>query len=210
MATVKLTKNAMRDEQVKLSQLEKYLPTLQLKKAMLQIEVNTAALIFENLEYQTLSFKKELDQSAHLLHHEKAYQIIEATKVKKVETITENIAGAEIPIYQGTQFAVAQYSFFSTPVWFDVFVDKARELVAFVKQCKVAFDRKSLLEKELREVSIRVNLFEKVMIPRVKANIKKIKIFIGDQDLAAIAQAKAAKKKIMARKMKRIEDREAG
>ena len=40
MAEVKLTKNELRGQQVRLTQLRKYLPTLQLKKAMLQSEVN--------------------------------------------------------------------------------------------------------------------------------------------------------------------------
>ncbi|HEY5259666.1 MAG TPA: V-type ATP synthase subunit D, partial [Rhabdochlamydiaceae bacterium] len=53
--------------------------------------------------------------------------------------------------------------------------------------------------KELRDVSIRVNLFEKILIPRAQGNIRKIKIFLGDQQLAAVCQAKVAKQKILER-----------
>jgi V/A-type H+-transporting ATPase subunit D len=53
-------------------------------------------------------------------------------------------------------------------------------------------------------VSIRVNLFEKVLIPRAQENIKKIRIFLGDQQLSAVAQAKVAKLKIKARAKKEI------
>jgi V/A-type H+-transporting ATPase subunit D len=59
--------------------------------------------------------------------------------------------------------------------------------------------RKKLLEKEYKEVSIRLNLFEKVLIPKAKENIKKIKIYLGDQQLAAVCQSKMAKKKILER-----------
>ena len=45
-------------------------------------------------------------------------------------------------------------------------------------------------------MSIRVNLFEKILIPRALRNIKKIKVFLGDQQLAAVSQAKVAKAKI--------------
>jgi len=45
-----------------------------------------------------------------------------------------------------------------------------------------------------------VNLFEKVLIPRSQENIKKIRIFLGDQQLSAVAQAKVAKRKILLRK----------
>ncbi len=44
MADFKLTKNELRAQQKRLAQLEKYLPTLQLKKAMLQAEVQKARL----------------------------------------------------------------------------------------------------------------------------------------------------------------------
>ena len=50
MAEIKLTKNELRSQQNKLNQLEKYLPTLQLKKAMLQIEVNEARLEISKCE----------------------------------------------------------------------------------------------------------------------------------------------------------------
>lgn len=209
MAQVKLTKNAMRDEQVKLAQLEKYLPTLQLKKAMLQVEVNNATTILDEAYARTMRQKEELEAMSYLLGHEKAYQVLEALKIGNIELDYENIAGAEIPIFQGVTFHKVDYSLLMTPVWFDAWVGQGQALVRSVEECKVLRERKELLEKELREVSIRVNLFEKVMIPRVKANIKKIKIFMGDQDLAAIAQAKAAKRKIIERKAKRQDQREA-
>ena len=69
------------------------------------------------------------------------------------------------------------------------------------EKIKIARREKRGLEKELREVSIRVNLFEKILIPRALDNIKKIKIFLGDQQLAAVAQAKVSKKKILGTKM---------
>ena len=47
------------------------------------------------------------------------------------------------------------------------------------------------------------NLFEKILIPRAKANIKKIKVFLGDQLLAAVSQAKVAKTKVMLNKEKK-------
>ncbi len=61
-------------------------------------------------------------------------------------------------------------------------------------------EKKRALQKELRDVSIRVNLFEKILIPRSQDNISKIRIFLGDQQLAAVAQAKVAKQKIERRK----------
>jgi V/A-type H+-transporting ATPase subunit D len=48
-----------------------------------------------------------------------------------------------------------------------------------------------------------VNLFEKVMIPQAMENIKRIAVFLQDQQLAAVARAKVAKSKIEAKKGER-------
>ena len=92
------------------------------------------------------------------------------------------------------------FSLFATPVWMEAAIGQIQELILFREKIQVADQRVIALEKELREVSIRVNLFEKIMIPRAIENIKKIKIFLGDQELAAVCQAKVSKKKILARK----------
>jgi V/A-type H+-transporting ATPase subunit D len=49
-----------------------------------------------------------------------------------------------------------------------------------------------------------VNLFEKILIPRAQQNIKKIKIFLGDQLLAAVCQAKVSKQKILKRAQEQL------
>jgi V/A-type H+-transporting ATPase subunit D len=71
----------------------------------------------------------------------------------------------------------------------------------------VTNEQRQALEKEWREVSIRVNLFEKILIPRAVENIRKIKVFLGDQQLAAVSRAKVAKTKIEASKKKAFDVR---
>ncbi len=84
-------------------------------------------------------------------------------------------------------------------MWFESAILGIKELVTVRERIRIAEEKKRALEKELREVSIRVNLFEKILIPRAQENIKKIKIFLGDLQLAAVSQAKVAKKKILLR-----------
>ena len=55
--------------------------------------------------------------------------------------------------------------------------------------------RTRLLGEELRTTTQRVNLFEKVKIPEAKENIRVIRIFMGDQQTAAVARSKIAKGK---------------
>ena len=208
MAQIKLTKNELRDQQLRLNQLEKYLPTLQLKKAMLQVEVNNAIYEIEGFRkaYKDEKEKNEIFQS--LLTDPEARPLFEGTTILEVKKRYENIAGAEIPFFESVVFEEVDYALFDTPLWIDDALESLRSLISAKEKIHVVEEKKSILEKELREVSIRVNLFEKVMIPRTKANIKKIKVFLGDQELASVAQAKVAKNKIILRK-KLMEEQES-
>ena len=111
----------------------------------------------------------------------------------------ENIAGVEIPIFERVVFRPPDYFLFDTPAWTDAAVEQVREIVIAIERLTIAQEKKRALEKELRDVSIRVNLFEKVLIPRSIGNIRKIKVFLGDQQLAAVAQAKVTKRKLVRR-----------
>jgi V/A-type H+-transporting ATPase subunit D len=199
---IKYTKTELRNQQVKLAQLQKYLPTLQLKKALLQIEVASAALEIANITVFLKNEEKQVERFQLLLSERYGPTAVASASVESVISQTENIAGVEIPIFEKVLFHEPYYSLFDTPPWLDSAVEGLRGFVVIREKLNIAKMRKKALEKELREVSIRVNLFEKIMIPRSLQNIKKIKIFLGDQQLAAVAQAKVAKKKILLRKRK--------
>jgi V/A-type H+-transporting ATPase subunit D len=128
-----------------------------------------------------------------------ASDLFSAVKILKVDRSYENVAGVEIPNFERVAFEPSTYTLFDTPVWFESAILGIKDLITVREKIKIAEEKKRALEKELREVSIRVNLFEKILIPRSLENIKKIKIFLGDQQLAAVSQAKVAKKKILLR-----------
>lgn len=202
MAQIKYTKMELRSQNIRLGQLEKYLPTLQLKKAMLQLEINQCLLDLEKLQISLKSISDKIAFYASLYSNTDAKILHSCCQIKSVKKHFENIAGVEIPVFESVVFIPYSYAFFDTPFWIESGVQDLQKLIEYREQIKIFQEKKRLLEKELREVSIRVNLFEKIMIPRTKENIKKIKIFLGDQQLAAVSQAKASKKKILQRKKK--------
>lgn len=200
MADVKLTKNELRGQQFKLNQLEKYLPTLQLKKAMLQSEVNEVRAEILRLENAFDASRLTASHSGGLLSERIGLDLKLAAKVDRIDKEYENIAGVDIPIFKDVVFKPFDYPLFSTPAWLDVVIENLRKMAIARAKVLIAKEKKAAIEKELREVSIRVNLFEKNLIPKAKNNIKKIKVFLGDQELAAVGQAKVAKSKIEQRK----------
>jgi V/A-type H+-transporting ATPase subunit D len=204
VSDIKLTKNELRDQQKKLGQLEKYLPTLQLKKAMLQVEVTEAQQAIDALCSERAQVRESVDTYRSLLAERTSIQAEETVQITQINKGHENIAGVDVPYFESVEFAPLSYSLFETPPWVDAAVEGLRRLVTMGVKIAIGQEKKEALEHELREVSIRVNLFEKILIPRSKANIKKIKVFLGDQELAAVSQAKVAKEKIEARKSEEL------
>ena len=200
MAEIKLTKNELRNQQLRLAQLQKYLPTLQLKKAMLQLEVQEARQEIAREEKKYQQEREKINSYAALLTDKIALDPQKVMQVKEIKRRYENIAGVEVPYFESVEFISFDYNLFDTPPWVDGVILGLRGLGTAKVKTEIAYEKKIALEKELREVSIRVNLFEKILIPRALKNIKKIKVFLGDQQLAAVSQAKVAKAKIVERK----------
>jgi len=196
MAQLRLTKNELRSQQHKLEQLLKYLPTLQLKKTLLQTQVNETRYQLKELYDELEAQKESIEEYAALLSKKLPVNIMEIVQIKELRRRYENIAGAEVPLFEEVIFSDIPYVLFDTPVWIEGVIDGLRQFSWIRGKISVVDERKRVFKKELHEVSVRVNLFEKILIPRCETNIKKIKIFLEDQFLASIGQAKAAKKKI--------------
>ena len=193
---IKLTKNELRSEQNRLQLLNKYLPTLQLKKAMLQAEVSEAKNEIAGLNAELEILDQAVESFRSVLNDPVVFEIDLAYKVQEIKKHYENIAGVEVPKLDDVVFEPFFYRLIDTPAWVDSAVFQLRGLSVAKAKIEIAEEKKTALERELREVSIRVNLFEKILIPRALENIKKIKIFLGDQQLASVSRAKVAKAKI--------------
>ena len=200
--STKLSKTELRIQQTRLTQFLRYLPTLQLKKAMLQVEVMAAQMEIVGLQDLFSLSRQQVEAFASFFTEKVSCDLLGYADILHVKKRYENIAGVEIPILDKVIFRDVDYFLFDTPVWTDSAMELVREMAVLREKLFIAEEKRRALEKELRDVSIRVNLFEKVLIPRAQVNISKIRIFLGDQQLAAVAQAKVAKKKIALRRFK--------
>jgi V/A-type H+/Na+-transporting ATPase subunit D len=210
MAEIKLTKNELRNQQMHLAQLQKYLPTLQLKKAMLQTVVQEVRGSIQKQEEELDARRQQAATFSPLLATKTTIDPLEAVKIKTLHKRYENVAGVEVPYFEGVEFEEFHYSLSETAPWVDAAIVELRALVEKREQIKVAHEQREALEVEWRKVSILVNLFEKILIPRAIENIRIIKVFLGDQQLAAVSRAKVAKTKIEAsKKSARGQEKEA-
>jgi V/A-type H+-transporting ATPase subunit D len=196
MAEIKLNKTEQKKQKNLLGQLTKYLPTLQLKKQQLQVEVDGVRTGAEDIMKEMQKVCDSMSSWSALLSQPLPFSVSSLVKVKEVVKTSENIAGVEVPLFESISFSILDYSYLFTPVWLDRAVVEFEALITLREKYKIIKEKLSLLEEELRQTNIKVNLFEKRMIPECKENIRKIKIFLGDQEIAAICNAKIAKDKL--------------
>lgn len=195
MPKIRLTKGELKRQRDSLRQYERYLPTLQLKKQQLQMEIlRQRNLLKERHEKEKLALS-HIESWAGLLSDE-GVEISKWLKPQKETVDSRNIAGVDIPLFRNLEFPDAQYDLFFAPLWVDAAVVSLRELASLRRETEIIYKGVDILNSELRQTTQRVNLFEKVKIPQAKESIRLIKIYIGDQMTNAVGRSKMAKRKI--------------
>lgn len=197
MAKIKLTKNEQKIQKDALKMYQRYLPTLTLKKQQLQTEIRAIDAKAKEVRAKRVALEKEFDEWISVFGEEKAFKPGMVT-VKNIRKGVGNIAGVTIPVYEGADFSRGDYDLYETPLWIDLAADRMEKALSLDLEAEVLDEQVRLLSKELRTTTQRVNLFEKVKIPETKANIKKISVYLGDEQVAAVVRSKISKKKLQA------------
>ena len=197
MAKVKLTKTEVKKQRDALKQYTRFLPTLQLKKQQLQLEMRLCLERIEENEKQEEASKQALASWSALFGDNAVTDRVAAVlKVKQIRTSEMNIAGVEVPVYEGVDFQTIPYDFFVEEPYLDDAVEAIRKIVEIQSQREIIRRQYACIAQELRVTTQRVNLFEKVKIPETKEIIRLINIAIGDADTSAVVRSKIAKKKL--------------
>ena len=195
MAKLKLTKNELKAQKDALKMYKRYLPTLTLKKQQLQTEIRTIDARAKEVRAKREALEKEFSRWLAVFGEEDAFKPDMVT-VRNIRKGVGNIAGVTIPVYEGADFSRGDYDLYSTPLWIDLAADRMEKALEYDLEADVLDEQVRLLSKELRTTTQRVNLFEKVKIPDTKANIKRITVYLGDQQVAAVVRGKISKKNL--------------
>lgn len=192
MAKIKLTKNELKKQKDALKMYRRYLPTLMLKKQQLQGEIRITDMRLAELKVE----KDLLNQSFKTwvaVFGEKGIFTADILKISSLRTSQGNIAGVMIPIFEGAEFKITPYDLARTPLWLDYAVEKMKQVLLLDLEAQIVEEQRRRLDRELRVTTQRVNLFEKIKIPETRGNIKKIQVYLGDQQTSAVVRGKIAK-----------------
>jgi len=192
MAKIKLTKTELKAQTDALKRFQRFLPMLQLKKQQLQGEIAGIVAKAEAVTAREEAVRGALASWVGLFATG-GDLLAGLVSVKEIRTSRANIAGVQIPVFDGIDTEVKTVDLWETPAWIDEAVKSLTDILALQSERVVLDRQRALITEELRTTAQRVNLFEKVKIPQCRENIRVIKIAIGDEQTAAVTRGKIAK-----------------
>lgn len=197
MAKVKNTKNELKAQRDALRRYERYLPTLQLKKQQLQLEVRLVEHRLDDSVTAERSLVESLGSWVHLFSED--VDLGAWLSVLRLVLDETNVAGVTIPVLRDVEFTRSTPDLFLTEPWIDDALDCLSSLARLRLERRILEKQRELLSAELVITNQRVNLFERVKIPECKDAIRRIRIFLGDMQTLDVARGKIAKSKALER-----------
>ncbi len=194
---IKLTKNELKKQKDSLKRFNLYLPTLLLKKKQLQVEILRMHREIDEVKKNKAYLKAKVYEWVDVFNEKVGLEKL--IRVEKIMVGTGNIAGIDIPIFEKVEFFEEKYDLKKIPLWVDSGIEALKKVMILNAKTEILKKQDILLNEELRITTQRVNLFEKVMIPEAKENVRRIQIYLGDMDTAAVVTGKIAKAKILRR-----------
>ncbi|MEO0432391.1 MAG: V-type ATP synthase subunit D [Cyanobacteria bacterium J06656_5] len=194
MARLALNKASLTKLQRQLKTYKDVLPALDLKRRQLLGEQAKARRRLMAIRQQLEGLEPVIANELLMLANQEV-DLSDIVKVVGAHVVDENVMGTRLPTLDKFDIKVREYALLGRPHWVERVVDALTAAVELRLQLQVAEQRQVLLNQAAQKITQRVNLFDKVLIPRAQANIKKIQIYLSDAERAAVVNSKIAKRK---------------
>jgi V/A-type H+-transporting ATPase subunit D len=194
MTKAAINKSSLAHQRRQLRLFQRFLPSLDLKRQQLLTERKEARRQLADAEQKIATLTRSL---TGLMEPLGAYEIDlhGLVTVDSVVIEEENIVGARLPVAREVKFKTAPYAMLGKPFWVDFLVEYLQQMCILRVHLQVRHERVVRLNQQVRKITQRVNLFEKVLVPKAKENIKRIRIGLAEQERSAVVRSKIAKKK---------------
>lgn len=194
MAKVSLSKSSLSAQSQLLKSYLQFLPSLDLKRKQLMGERARIRSEQQAAAAEMAALRAQVAEELPMLANREV-DLTGLVRVERVELGRENVMGTWLPTLDDLQVVVRPYGYLAKPHWVEPVVSALIEMARLRVRALLAERRLALLDQAVRTVTQRVNLFDKVLIPRTRANIKRIRIALSDAERAAVVRSKIAKKK---------------
>jgi V/A-type H+-transporting ATPase subunit D len=194
MARLSLSKAALHKESARLRRYRQYLPSLDLKRQQLLAERYKAAARLAETEQMIRQCHDFVAKELPMLSDTRI-DLHDLVTVSAIQVGDENIVGIHVPVLESVDMRIRPYSTYAKPHWVDAAVIQLKRMMELKIRLKIDQRRLDTLEAAVKKITQRVNLFEKVLIPKAEQNIRKIHIFLSDVERANVIRAKITKQK---------------
>lgn len=194
MAKLSFNKAALHKESARLKRYRQYLPSLELKRQKLIADRYQAFVKLAQTEKSVRQCRNFIAENLPMMS-DSAIDLAGLVKVTSVKVVTENVIGNSMPVLEYVKIEVKPYSTLDQPHWVDPATIELKRMLELKIQLQIEQRRMEILDAAVTKITQRVNLFDKVLIPRAEVNIKKIRIVLSDAERAAVVRAKMTKQK---------------
>jgi V/A-type H+-transporting ATPase subunit D len=194
VARLQLNKSALSRQTKQLKTYEQFLPSLDLKRRQLMAERAKAVRALAKTEHELKELQAGIERELPMLSNQQV-DLTDIAKIKRCEIDEENVVGTRLPRIAVFEIEMRPYGYMAKPHWVDRLALFLRQALELRVRVEVEQRRVKLLNRAVQVITQRVNLFEKVLIPKAREDIKRIKIYLSDLERAAVVNSKIAKRK---------------
>ena len=190
---IKLNKVSLREQKQKMALYQRFLPALEARKQQFLMQLAVIRKDLREQEHALTQLMADIALWAPLVR-DMEDRLKPFIKIRQVRVSMHNVAGLKIPHFQEVIFEDISYSIFATSYSFEIVLKRLREAIRRREQLKILLEQERILADGFRKTSQRINLYEQRLIPECREALRKIAVYLQDQQAAAVGVAKVAKR----------------
>jgi V/A-type H+-transporting ATPase subunit D len=190
---IKLNKVSLRTQKQKLAMYQRFLPALEARKQQFLMQL---AIVRKQIVEQEARLKDIMQEIAtwSALYGDLGPLLRYFIQIEEIKSSVRNVAGLKVPQFHGVEFSDPPYSYFATPLSFEEVLRQSRNAIEGREAIRMLKEGEQVLFEGFRKTSQRINLYEQRLIPDCREAIRKIVVYLQDQQAASVGVAKVAKR----------------
>lgn len=190
---IKLNKVSLRTQKQKLAMYQRFLPALEARKQQFLMQLAVVRKQIAEQEARLNDIMQEITTWS-ALYGDMGPLLKYFIQIEEIKSSVRNVAGLKVPQFHGVAFSDPPYSYFATPLSFEEVLRQSRGAVECREAIRMLREGEQVLFEGFRKTSQRINLYEQRLIPDCREAIRKIVVYLQDQQAAAVGVAKVAKR----------------
>ena len=190
---IKLNKVSLREQKQRMALYQRFLPALEARKQQFLMQLGVVRRDIRKQEDALAQLTSDMVLWAPLIRDMEGL-LKSFLTIRQIRVTLHNVAGLKIPLFEEAVFEDPSYSVFATPYSFEIVLERLREAIRRREQLKILLEQERILADGFRKTSQRINLYEQRLIPECREALRKITVYLQDQQAAAVGVAKVAKR----------------